>query len=66
MPFNKDPQRALLLIFVFGIFLFFIATLYWGVFNKNLNAFLVGLFGTTINVWIIWFVTDLLRKTTEI
>ena len=62
MPFNKDPQRGLLLIFVFGIFLLFILTIYWSIFNRNLNAFLVGLFGTTVNVWIIWFVTDLLRK----
>ena len=65
MPFNKDPQRGLLLIFVFGIFLLFILTIYWSIFNRNLNAFLVGLFGTTVNVWIIWFVTDLLRKKEE-
>jgi uncharacterized membrane protein len=65
LPFNKDPQRGLLLIFVFGIFLLFILTIYWSIFNRNLNAFLVGLFGTTVNVWIIWFVTDLLRKKKE-
>ncbi len=65
MPFNKDPQRGLLLIFVFGIFLLFVLTIYWSIFNRNLNAFLVGLFGTTVNVWIIWFVTDLLRKKEE-
>jgi len=65
LPFNKDPQRGLLLIFVFGIFLLFILTMYWSIFNRNLNAFLVGLFGTTVNVWIIWVVTDLLRKKQE-
>jgi hypothetical protein len=65
LPFNKDPQRGLLLIFVFGIVLLFILTIYWSIFNWNLNAFLVGLFGTTVNVWIIWFVTDLLRKKKE-
>jgi hypothetical protein len=55
-------QGGLLLAFVFGIFLLFILTIYWSIFHSNLNAFLVELFGTTINVWVIWFVTDLLKK----
>jgi len=59
-----NKQANILLAFVTGIFLIFILTIYWSVFNRNLNGFIVGVFGTTINVWILWFVADLLREKT--